>query len=166
MSMAWGQKVSPEFKAKVIEISGSLGCKADHLMSAMAFETGESFDPSIMNPTGAVGLIQFLPQTATQLGTSTAELMQMSAERQLYYVKTYLLPFRHRMKNLGDLYMAILWPRGIGEPDSFVLFSDPSKPYHDNKGLDADRDGRITRAEATSKVAEKLQKGLRPEYAG
>src|SRR5271165_2361373 len=110
MSIAWGKKVSPRFNAKVIGIAKNLGCEADHLMSAMAFETGESFNPSLMNPIGAVGLIQFLPQTALQMGTSTGELMQMSAEKQLYYVRTYLLPYRHRIHNLGDLYMAILWP--------------------------------------------------------
>lgn len=41
-------------------------------MAAMAFESGETFSPSIKNAagSGAVGLIQFMPSTAKALGTS------------------------------------------------------------------------------------------------
>ena len=57
--IAWGKKVSKDFKAKVISISDKLGCDPSHLMSAMAFETGESFSPTIQNAqSGATGLIQ------------------------------------------------------------------------------------------------------------
>jgi hypothetical protein len=47
--IAWGKKVSTEFKAKVIALSVKLRCDPSHLMSAMAFETGESFSPKIQN---------------------------------------------------------------------------------------------------------------------
>src|SRR4051812_6246216 len=44
--LAWGAKVSPEFRAKVREISARLGCAPDDLMSCMAWESGRSFSPS------------------------------------------------------------------------------------------------------------------------
>jgi hypothetical protein len=66
--IAWGKKVSAEFKQKVLECCGRLGVNPDFLMSAMAFETGETFDPKAHNAsTGATGLIQFLPSTAIGL---------------------------------------------------------------------------------------------------
>src|SRR5437870_8368144 len=38
--IAWGKKVSAEFKAKVIAICNGLACDPNYLMAAMAFETG------------------------------------------------------------------------------------------------------------------------------
>ena len=39
---------------------------------------------------GATGLIQFMPNTAEGLGTSTGELAGMSRARQMHYVEKYL----------------------------------------------------------------------------
>jgi soluble lytic murein transglycosylase-like protein len=63
LRIAWGAKVSGEFKDKVIAISGRLRMEPDHLMAIMAFETGRSFDPAVTNHagSGATGLIQFMP---------------------------------------------------------------------------------------------------------
>ncbi len=48
--------------------------------------------------------------------------------------------------------MAILMPKYIGYDDQAILFNDPSKAYTQNRGLDLNRDGRITKAEATHRV--------------
>ena len=65
--------------------------------------------------------------------------------------------------------MAILWPAAIGRPLDFVLFdkSDAGHPkrYIQNAGLDFNKDGLITKAEATARVVRLLDKGLRPENA-
>ncbi len=45
--IAWGKKVSLEFKEKVIEICINLKINPDFLMSCMTFETGETFSASI-----------------------------------------------------------------------------------------------------------------------
>ncbi len=162
--LAWGQKVSPDFRAKVLGICRTFGWGDDHaswLMSCMAFESGETFSPSVKNAagSGATGLIQFMPATARGLGTTTDDLAKLTAEQQLEFVKQYFKPYAARIKSLPDMYMAILLPKFVGQPDTSVLFSD-GIAYRQNAGLDANRDGRVTKAEAASKVAAKLSKGM------
>ena len=41
--IAWGAKVSPVFKERVLWIADSLGCDPNWLMACMAWESGESF---------------------------------------------------------------------------------------------------------------------------
>lgn len=172
MEIAFGKKVSPAFKKKVIQISTDLKINPDFLMAAMAFETGETFSPSIKNGagSGAVGLIQFMPSTAQSLGTSTEDLAGMTAVKQLDYVKKYFKSRTGKLHTLSDLYMAILWPGAIGEPEGWVLFdkNDAAHPkrYVQNSGLDFDHNGKITKGEATAKVSGKLTKGRLPEYFG
>ena len=165
--IAWGRKVSPRFKSKVILISAVLGCDPSHLMAAMAFETGETFSPSIRNArSGATGLIQFMPRTAKALGTSTAALAAMAAEDQLDFVGAYFSPHEGRLGTLSDLYMAILWPRAVAREDAFVLFRAPATAYAQNAGLDVNRDGQVTKGEAAAKVFTKLSRGLSKQWRG
>jgi len=166
--LAWGAKVSPAFRDKVVSICADLGVAPDDLMACMAFESGGSFAPDKRNAagSGAVGLIQFMPSTAISLQTTSAELAAMTAEDQLDYVRKYFAPYRGRLHNLGDLYMAILWPRGVGKPDEYALFvqSDgESRAYLQNRGLDIDKDGVVTRGEACAKIKAKLVEGQKPE---
>lgn len=159
--IAWGAKVSPVFKERLLWIADTLGVNPDYLMACIAWESGESFSPKKKNMagSGATGLIQFMPSTAKALGTTTAALAQMTAEDQLNYVYKYFAPFNGRLKNLGDVYMAILWPRGVGKPDSYVVF-DGGIAYRQNAGLDTNKDGDVTRGECLGKVKDKLAKGL------
>lgn len=145
--------VTPQFIDKVEMISKRLGTKPQYLMAVMAFETGGTYSPSIQNPASkATGLIQFMSFTAKNLGTSTSALAKMDAVRQLNYVYQYLRPYRGRLNNLSDLYMAVLWPAAVGKSSDFVLFAAGSVEYRQNRGFDANRDGRITVAEASDRV--------------
>jgi hypothetical protein len=167
VTIAWGAKVSSAFKQKVIKISNDLGVDPNFLMAAMAFETGESFSPSIKNnASGATGLIQFMPSTATSLGTSTSALAAMTAEAQLDYVAKYFAPYKNKLSTVEDVYMVILWPAAVGKPNGTVLFSAPSIAYEQNKGLDANHDGKVTKAEAAAMVRAKLAKGEKPGFRG
>lgn len=131
-------KLEPGFKDHVIDLAGELGCDPSHLMAAMAFETGETFSPSIRNKlSGATGLIQFMPATAKGLGTTTADLAQMSAVAQLAFVRKH-----------------------------FLLFARPSVQYEQNAGLDANKDGTVTKEEAAAKVQAKLLRGMKDEFRG
>lgn len=169
-SLAWGSKVSPLFKERIRWIADTLGCSPNDLMACMAWESGESFRPDIKNAagSGATGLIQFMPSTAKGLGTTTAALAAMTAEDQLNYVYKYFRPYAGRLHNLGDIYMAILWPKGVGQPDHYVLFDRSKAPttFRQNAGLDGNKDGLVTRAECLVKINEKLAKGLQPQYLG
>lgn len=163
-SLAWGARVSSTFRDRVFWIAEDLGLNPDHLMTCMAWESGRSFRPDVRNMagSGATGLIQFMPATARGLGTTTDKLARMSAEDQLNYVWRYFAPSKGRLKTLADIYMAILWPLGVGKPDSFVLWDRGARPttYRQNAGLDVNKDGQITKAEAAAKVAALLPEGL------
>lgn len=167
-SLAWGAKVSAEFRARAVGIAQRLGVHPDHLMACMAFESGESFRADVRNAagSGATGLIQFMPATARELGTTTEALARMTPENQLGYVERYFAPYAGRLQSISDVYMAILWPKAIGKPEGYVLWEASRAPttYRQNAGLDANRDHAITKSEAATKVRQKLQKGLQPGY--
>lgn len=166
--LAWGARVSADFRARVIRLAAQHNADPSDFMACMAFESGETFRADIRNAvgSGAVGLIQFMPSTAAALGVSTAALASMTPEAQLDYVTRYFKPWVGRLKNLGDIYGAILWPGMIGRADSYVLFdrADDKRPklYQQNKGLDFNKDGTVTRAEACAAVVAKKAKGLKP----
>lgn len=166
--LAWGQKVSPEFRERVYRLCRSLGWTDEHaswLMACIAFESAETFSPSIRNAagSGATGLIQFMPRTAKGLGTTVERLAQMSAVQQLDYVQAYFKPYARRVRTLSDMYMAILLPRAVGATEDSVLF-DSGVAYRQNAGLDKNKDGKITKAEAAEKVRAKYEKGLGSTY--
>lgn len=168
--MAWGAKVSGVFRERIRWIADTLGVHPDYLMACMAWESGETFRADIKNAagSGATGLIQFMPTTARVLGTTVQELARMTPEDQLNYVYKYFRPYAGRLNNLGDVYMAILWPKGVGKDDSYVLFDRAKTPttFRQNAGLDVNKDGKVTRAECLVKINQKLGKGRRPEYLG
>ncbi len=168
MRIAWGARVSPAFKQKAIKICKDLDVPPDFLMAAMAFESAETFSPKVRNAagSGAVGLIQFMPSTARALGASTEGLAAMTAEAQLDYVKRYFAPRKGQPHSIEDIHMAILYPAAIGASPDHVLFKKGTTPYAQNKGLDSNRDGRVTVQEAASRVRAKLEKGLRTGFIG
>lgn len=165
--LAWGARVTVAFRDRVRAIAAELGVSADNLMTCMAWESGRSFSPGVKNlaGSGATGLIQFMPSTAAGLGTSVEALAAMTAEAQLEYVRRYFLPFKGRLHSLSDLYMAILWPKAVGEPDDYQLFTG-GIAYRQNAGLDLNRDGAVTKAECAAKLYAMRAEGLRPENVG
>jgi len=149
-----GAHVTKAFLDKVESVAGQLSVHPDDLMAVMAFESW--LNPSAVNSnSGATGLIQFMPDTAIGLGTSTSSLAKMSAVDQMDYVYAYLVPYAGRMSTLGDIYMAVLWPGAIGKPDSYVLWTREDIRYKQNNGLDKNMDGVITKAEAMQMVIER-----------
>lgn len=168
MTLAWGAQVSEEFRDRVEDICAHLDIDPSWLMACMAFESGETFSAGIRNKagSGAVGLIQFMPTTAAVLGTSTEALAAMDAEDQLNIVGAYFEAWRLRLHSLGDTYGAILWPGMIGKPDDAVIFdkADPHHPklYLENRGLDLNQDGKITRGEIVVRVQREFDKGMQP----
>lgn len=169
LRLAWGARVSTEFAQGVLGICRDFGWGREHpswLMSCMAFESGETFSAQVRNAagSGAVGLIQFMPATAASLGTTVENLELLRPESQLYYVGEHFRRYAPRIHSLSDMYMAILLPKYIGQPDDALLFSG-GVAYRQNAGLDANHDGKVTKLEATARVAAKLQRGLLPGFS-
>ncbi len=169
--LAWGAHVSDAFRRKVRAIGAGLGIDPSWLMACIAFESARTFRADVRNAagSGAVGLIQFMPQTCAAYGLTPEQMASMSPERQLDFVSRYFEPWRGKIRSIEDLYMVILWPAAVGRPLSHVLF-DRRDPYHparyvQNAGLDYNQDGRITKAEAAARVRRELEVGLRPENA-
>lgn len=163
--LAWGSKVSPEFRAAVLRICKAFEWSEEHaswLMACMHFESGGTFSPSIKNVagSGATGLIQFMPKTAIGLGTTVDKLAAMTAIEQLAWVQKYFQPYAKRINSLADMYMAILLPSAIWKADDAPLFSD-GVAYRQNSALDADRNGVVTKEEATARVGASLRNGLK-----
>lgn len=138
-----------------------------YLLAVIGFETGGSYSPAQKHRGGgsATGLIQFMPTTAVDLGTTTEKLAKMNHAEQMVYVEKYLKVKLSGVTNpsLGDMYMAVLWPKAVGKKDTFVMWGNSEKSkyrrqYKANKGLDVNNNGYITKEEATAKVTPYLIK--------
>lgn len=163
--LAWGAKVPRDFALRVIQTGDDFpGLVPSNLMACMAFETGETFSPSVHNPaSSATGEIQFMEKTAEHYGTTTAALAKMTQVKQFDFVWLYFrdaIKAHGPLRTLGDTYMAILNPSAIGKPDDFVMWVSGSSAFAANAGLDANKDHQITKAEAVAHVQAKLDKGL------
>lgn len=147
----------PDFQKKLEKIALSLGVKSSDLIAIMKQESG--VNPAAVNKTsGATGLIQFMPDTARRLGTTTEELRNMDSVQQLDYVYKYFKMTGVGNGSLGDLYMAVFMPKYVGYPDNHILGANGAAGfkgavYAQNKGLDRNKDGAITVADVKSSVA-------------
>ena len=136
-----------EFEDKVRDVAEDLNVPPEWLMAVMYSES--RFDASVENHrgSGAVGLIQWMPTTAKELKISVTELKAMDHVDQLDYVKDYLSTVRKRygsFQNLTELYLAILYPKALDQDYCYTLYAKPSKKYKQNRGLDENKDGRVT----------------------
>ncbi len=142
-----------EFIGAVNNVASEFNVSSDDIFRVIEFETAGSWSPAIKNPgSTATGLIQFLESTAKGLGTTTAELAGMTRAQQMEYVRRYLEPYKGKIKNFGDLYLAIHYPRAVGQSETFVMYSQGSAEYAANKNLDTNGDGTVTRGETVASV--------------
>jgi peptidoglycan hydrolase-like protein with peptidoglycan-binding domain len=146
----------PDFKKKLEKVANALGVKSSDLMAIFKQESG--VNPHIQNHTsGATGLIQFMPDTARRLGTTTDELKNMDGVEQLDYVYKYFKMTGVGNGTLGDLYMAVFMPKYVGYDDATILGQHGApgfsgKVYNQNRGLDRNKDGKITVADVKQSV--------------
>ena len=155
-------KQDTEFLSEVERLSAKYEIPTSVLMAVMDFETGGSFSPSQKNAAGSsgTGLIQFMATTAKSLGTSVEELSNLSRGEQMKYVEKYFDQYADRISggSARDVYMAVLFPKAIGKADDYVLFSSGTKAYNQNKGLDSNGDGTVTKLEAARSVVKLVGK--------
>lgn len=147
----------PDFQKKLEKVATGLGVKSSDLIAVMKQESGVKAD-AVNSKSGATGLIQFMPDTARRLGTTTDELRRMDSVQQLDYVYKYFKMTGVGDGTLGDLYMAVFMPKYVGYPDNFILGGSglpgfAGKVYAQNAGLDRNRDGTITVADVKNSVA-------------
>lgn len=152
--------IGARFKQKVKQVAANLEIDPNWLMAVIDLETGGTFNPAARNPhTGATGLIQFMPNTAQALGTSTSALAQMNFMEQLDYVERYYKPYAQHINSLQDLYLATFFPAAISKPDSYVLATQNISARtiaRQNPYFDFNRDGKITVGEIKMKLFSRL----------
>ena len=150
---------------------------ANDLIGLMQSESG--VNPQARNPNGgATGLIQFMPNTARGIGTTTDALYGMNRAQQMVWVDRYFQANRlPRGATAGNLYASVFLPAYTSRPPNFVVARDggPNDAganrsgswYAANRGLDLNRDGAITIAELGERVSKKRQEiGLGPSSTG
>lgn len=165
--MIFSSKISEDGKKALKELQQEFSWtndQLDYLIACMAFES--NLNPKATNPySGAVGLIQFMPNICKAYGTTTMEMLGRSFVGQIPYVKKHFQPYYKRTKTLSDMYMAIFMPSFIGKPEEAIIFDKTTKPisYNQNKGLDINKDGKITKLEASLMVLKRYQNGLKDQ---
>lgn len=191
--------LSKEFYTKLNKISSELGMNPRDLLCVMAYESG--LNPSQVNhevlrkrkngdknAKGAVGLIQFMPETLKGLGVPENEIDnfgEKSAIDQLDYVKKYIkgqMNFAKRsFKSATEYYHANLFPLTLTrwkgqdpiENADVIVVSKTSNDrrernaYINNKGLDTNNDGKITVSDLTTVMMRKANEhGFQSALAG
>ncbi len=117
-----------EFQDKISSLCAQLNINSDDLKKVFQFESG--INPKSVNTmSGATGLIQFMPETAKNLGTSTFELRKMSGVKQLDYVYKYFRPYKGKLNSYGDLYLAVFYPYALDKGDDYVIGSEKGGYY-------------------------------------
>jgi hypothetical protein len=142
------------FEKKVQAIAKSLQVNPDWVMALIHSES--NFNPKKTNAkgSGAKGLIQMMPIIYKDLGIKK---VPNSPYQQLDYAKRYLLDKQEKhgkFTSLTDLKLAVLYPEAIGKPNWYVLFEKPSKTYRQNRGLDLNKDGKVTVGDVKNKMKE------------
>lgn len=153
------------FISKVKDVAEKLNINPNWLMFVMNNESGLKSDienTSFPFKNGyATGLIQFTPDTATYLGTSTAKLKAMENYNQLDYVYKYLSPFRGKLNGVVDVYNAVFFPVAVGKNDDFILQAKNLSAYiiaKNNPIFDLNKDGKISVGEIKNFINNKLKK--------
>ncbi len=152
------------FVTKVKQVAKRLGINPNWLMAIMYFESAKTFSPSITNSIGATGLIQFMPNTAIGLGTTTAALRQMTAVQQLDYVEKYYLQNYKYLKitaasSYVDTYLITFFPAAVNKGLDFVIQTknlSAALIAKQNPIFDVNKDGKITVREIQEVMLKKL----------
>ncbi len=150
------KKKEATFLTKTKQIAKRINCSYKDLLALMNSESGLN-EKAVNSSSGATGLIQFMPATAKELGTSTEELRKMTALEQLSYVEKYLVKnkkmagFKDNEKiGSGELYALVFLPARAKRE---ILTDSTEKYYAANaKALDLNKDGKITKTELAQRL--------------
>ncbi len=134
------------FGRKVLDVADRLGINPDWLMAVMYKESG--LNAAAYNATGgAVGLIQFMPNTCAALGVTADVMRKLSNVAQLDYVYKYFYPYKGRLNSYPDVYLCTFFPRALGWVDERVIESGTLSAgliATQNPAIDLDKNKQIT----------------------
>lgn len=187
--LAWGNTVSPEFRAKVVQVGKDLSINPSFLMAVMRKESGINSHIHIIpvgrNSKGNVlykrsyaipiepgtiggGLIGFMRKTALGLGTTLEQLLALDGVDQLSYVEKFFANHQKsgvigKNPSLWRLYMANFLPKFAPHADDpdFILSTKGHAVYDYNAAADKDGDGDIEVQEAMGGINKVLLAGFK-----
>lgn len=113
------------FLSKVVQVARNINADPVELLTLMSFESSGTFSPSIRGPYvpgrgRAVGLIQFMPDVAVELGTSAEALERMSRTEQMDFVEKYFKKRGFVGGGIQQLYSTVF----AGNPNASLGISD------------------------------------------
>lgn len=109
-----------EFITEVENVSKRLGINPNWIMAVMYKES--RLNPQAVNKKGgATGLIQFMPQTAKALGTTTYQLFKLDNVDQLKYVEKYFTPYKKYIDSYLDLYLVTFFPLALSKSNEWFF---------------------------------------------
>lgn len=163
-----------EFEQTMRNVASLLGINPNWLMMVMWNESrlnaqavnkqpGDSDIPLTRAVSRATGLIQFMPDTAIRLGTTTKALYSLSAIDQLHYVYKYFKPWAGKIKDYFDLYIITFFPGALGKPDDYILETSKLSAAliaKQNPFFDVNKDGKITVGEIKRRMYESIPKSI------
>ncbi|WP_353103645.1 TIGR02594 family protein [Myroides odoratus] len=144
-----------EERKKVIEVAGRLWGEndkikwANYLMTIIYTETNKTYDPSIKNMQGNVGLIQFGKSGSKDIGTTQEALVKMTFIEQMDYVEKFLMKNYTKLKVPVDLYLMIFRPitAGNGSNPNYVILDPEIKEqrnaYRNNPKFMLEKDEKL-----------------------
>ncbi len=160
LKKTWSKKkkdLSDAFYNKVIEVAKNLKCSPNDLMAVMYSESG--LDSKKLGKNGATGLIQFLPRYHASLGTSKDALLRMSNVEQMNYVEKCIQANKKcagikadKTIDSGTLYALVYLPSRANQEVLAKKDNDSKGYYAQNKGLDKNKDGKITKSELATRL--------------
>jgi len=166
-------KNDPEFTTSINELAKAKGYDASDLLAMIGSETGGTFDPKIKNPDSeATGLFQITRESgvAERLGYKSFDEFSKSAQKmtraeQVRKIGTEY--FKNAPNNLkgGQLYAQLFLPGRFNPKsgDNQVLTRSGEDYYKGNKGLDVNKDGKITVSDLNVQIGNiKKQYGINP----
>jgi hypothetical protein len=168
-----GEKL-PDVERRIQQVCTLLGINPAWLMMVMWSESrlnaqsvnkqpGDSDNPQIRAAKRATGLIQIMPDTALNLGTTNQALYAMNAIDQLGYVYKYFKPWTGKIKSYFDLYLVTFFPDAIGKPDNYILQTkklSASTIAKQNPFFDVNKDGKLTVGEIKRRMYESIPKAI------
>ena len=158
------------FEQTMNSICTKLGINPNWLMMVMWSESrlnaqsvnkqaGDSENAQVRSANRATGLIQFMPDTAKAMGTTTQKLYAMSAVDQLHYVYAYFKPWTGKIHSYFDLYLVTFFPLAVGKPDDYIIQTNKIKANtiaRQNPFFDVNKDGKLTVGEIKRKMYESI----------
>lgn len=98
-----------DFRLALDQVANNLQIPGQWLADVIAHESLDTMRPDERNGL-ATGLIQFMPETAREYGTTTEALSRMTRAQQMNYVYRHLSPFKGRIESIFDIAVAVFRP--------------------------------------------------------